>query len=265
MSKKLSKDDVKMDVVTQELQKGFVWATHHTQMVLIASATFLILGAGYSAYSYFDSKKEEQNQESYYLVERQYLDLKSKFEAAENPKKPEPAAAKDTKGKAKPAQPETPAAAKASGNLDKDYGSVVKEFLSVIEKAPTSKAAMMAGLNLADLYSDYNQSEAALKALEKLKTRQDLLSALVLNRRADLKADLNDCKGALPLWDDVLKNKKASFLAGEVKLKKGLCYEALNDIAQAKSMYTQAKEGADKSTVAKTAEKYLRLLETKSN
>lgn len=261
MSKKLTKSDVQADKVTQELRKGFDWATHHTQIVVIGLAGFLLIGAGYSAYTYFNSKKEADIQEAYYLTERQYLDLKTKFEASEDVKKAD--------AKVDPKAAPTPAPLKASGDLNKDYGNVVQGFSSVIEKSPNSKAARMAALTLADIYSSHNQKDQALQVLDKTKPESDLLSAMVLDRKATLKADLNDCKGAIALWDDVLKIKKSEFMASEIHLKKGLCFESLNDLTQAQAMYTQAKsapkEGAPVSATSKTADKYLRLLESKKN
>ncbi len=263
MSKKLTKEDLKVDAVTTELQKGFSWTTQHMTAVIMLLVAFVVLGAGYSAYSYFDSKKEEEAQNAYYAVEAEYLAQKTKFETfdaeASKPKETK----KDSKGKE---TEEKPQGLKASGDLTQDYGKVVSGFESVISKDPGSNAALMAALNLADIYISYKQSDKALVFLEKIKPGKNLLSAMALDRQATLKADAGDCKAALGIWDQALSLKASEFMTNDLKLKKGLCYESLSDFVQAKAMYTQAKvskDGDSQSPIAKTAEKYLHLLSAK--
>jgi hypothetical protein len=50
-----------------------------------------------------------------------------------------------------------------------------------------------------------------------------------------------------------------------IKLKEGLCYENLKDLTKAEQMYSEAKNDDKESAVARTAEKYLRLLQTAKN
>jgi tetratricopeptide (TPR) repeat protein len=271
MSKKLTKEDLKRDAMTQELQKGFAWTTKHMTGVIIFLIAFVVLGAGYSAFSYFDTKKEEESQNSYYKVEAEYLAQKTKFETfeaeANKPKDEKKNSKKDQKTKSEDqTDTDKPQGLKASGEVSQDYGKVVSGFESVINKDPKSNAALMAALNLADIYSSYQQSEKALSHLEQVKPNKNLLSAMVLDRKAALKADSGDCKTAVGIWDQVLNLKASEFMASEIKLKKGLCFEAMNDFTQAKAMYMQAKvskEGEQPTPIAKTAEKYLHLLASK--
>lgn len=263
MSTKLTKDDVKNpDLMTQELRAGFSWSVNHSKTVFGALGVFIIGGIIYSAMGYFSTKTENQIQEKFYQVEREYLAKKEKFEAAEKPEAPAPAADKNSKNKAAAATPAKvdKSADKASGDLEKDYGFAVKGFQQVIEQAPGSRAARMSALMLSEIFEKYNQKQKGLEGLQKVQVSSDLLSGLIQDRMAGFQADQGDCKAAIGSWDKILSRKELSFMAAEVKLKKGLCFETLKDFTQAQAMYTQAKEGDANSAVAKRAEKYLRLL-----
>ena len=262
MTTKLTKEDLKKDIVTEELQKGFVWTTKHVNAVLVFLIGFILVGAGYSAYSYLDTKKEEESQELYYQAEKLYLNQKQKFETYEAEANKPPVAKKD---KAEKEAATEPKGEKPSGDLTKDYGKAVTELEAVLSKEPGSNAAKMAALTLADIYSKYQMNDKASSSLDKVKTDSGLLSALVLDRKATTKADLGDCKTAVAVWDQVLAQKSAKFMAAEIKLKKGLCLESMNDAAGAKAMYSQAKEGDGQSSAAKTADKYLQALSAKES
>lgn len=252
MTTKIDKHDVKNpDALTQELKKGFAWSVQHSKMVAGAAAAFIFIGTAYSAFSYFMHSQEAKLQEKYYLTEKEYYSIKEKFEA------PAPLANKDLKTQT--------TTVKATGDLEKDYGTVLTAWNNLIAEKPGSRAAMMAALHVSDIYSQYKKNDLALASLSKIQPKKDLLSALILDKKASLQAEGGDCKAALTTWDQILNNKKYDFMSAELKLKKGLCYETLNDTAQALAMYTQARDSDANSPTAKTAEKYLRGLQSKKN
>lgn len=259
MSKKISKEEAKSkDVMTQELQKGFTWSVQHYKLVLGFLGAFILAGSVYSGINFLNNKKEAKVQESFYQIEKDYLAKKEKFEAAA---KPEPTKNEKANGQAK-APPPTKPEDKATGDLDKDYGGTVKGFHSVIDESPGSRAARMSALMLTEVYLQYGQKDKGLETLKKVGLENDLLSVLIEDRKAGLLAEQGDCKSAISTWDRLLANKETSFMAAEIKLKKGLCFESLKDYNQAGAMYNQAKELDSNSPVAKRAEKYLRLLPT---
>lgn len=251
---KLTKAQVKTpDKFQQNLAQGFQWTTKHSKAVLIGLAAFVVIGAGVSAKSYLDLQKETEIQSQYFLVEKAFMEKKSEFEAASRPQPPL------AKGQTPP-----PALPKASGDLAKDYGTVPQDFLSVIEKAPKSKAAQMAALNLSDLQLEYKQMDDAKTTLSKVHADgKDLLSAMVLIQLGTLQANQNDCQSAVSTWQKVLASKDTKSLHSAARLKSGLCYEALNDKAQAEKLYAQIRDEDKDSASAKSAEKYLRLLQAK--
>lgn len=251
---KLTKEQIKNpDKFQQNLAQGFQWTTKHSKLVLAGVAIFVLIGAGVSAKSYLDHNREAEIQSQYFLVEKAFMDKKSEFEAAARPQPPV------AKGQAAP-----PAPTKATGDLAKDYGTVPQDFMSVIDKAPKSKAAQMAALNLSDLQVEYKQIDDAKATLGKVTADgKDLLSAMVLVQLGTLQADQNDCQTAVSTWQKVLSSKAVTSLHSAVKLKSGLCFEALNDKAQAEKLYAEVRDTEKDSASAKTAEKYLRLLQAK--
>ena len=92
-------------------------------------------------------------------MKKTYLKKKRDFEEAERSALRPPA--KDTKD-----QP--PQKAKASGDLEKDYGTEVAGFKQVMETHPSSKAAQMAALNLSEVYMNYKKTDDAAQVLQKI-------------------------------------------------------------------------------------------------
>ncbi len=256
---KIDKRDLKSpDKLQQELRKGFQWTTQHSKLVGIILVAFFILGAGISAKNYLDDKKEAEIQAKYYQAEKKFMEKKEGFERA----KMMAQAPKDPKAKTPPPAVE----GKASGDFNQDYGSVVTEMMNIINEKPDSKAAKMAALNIAEVQIEYQKMNEAQETLKKVGTdSRDLLSGLVQNQLGTVQANLNDCNTAISTWQKVLANARAKALHGEIKLKQGLCYENLKDTAKAEQMYTEAKNDDKESATARTAEKYLRLLQTAKN
>ena len=254
------------DQVTEKLREGFVWTTGHSKLVVSAIAVFIIVGLGVSLTGYFSEKKETGIQEKYFGLEKSYSETKAGFEQAER-SETAAALAKDKKASA------APAGKKASGDMTKDYGSVITGFEALINEAPQTKGAQMAALNVSDIYMTYKKYDEALNALNRVEkglSHSGLLTALVLEQMATVYADKSDCKTAISKLEEIVKMKALAFAHDEAKLRMGLCYEALSDSNQAEKMYTEVSRQGDPanggdSAAAHEADKYLRLLKAKKN
>jgi tetratricopeptide (TPR) repeat protein len=265
VTKHLDKNEVrKPDVVTEQLKEGFSWTQKHSQTVIGLVLAFVVLGGGYGIFSYFAEQKELKVQSEFYTVERQYLDKKQKFEEAtiaQDKAKKEPA----KKDAAEAKSESTPAL--ASGDIEKDYGTEVKGLKDIIAKYPTSQAAKMAALTLSEIQVSYKLQDQALESLSVLNKNlsgNDLLSALVLSQTGNLMAEKQDCKSAIGEWEKVVKNNAAQFLHDEVQLRMGICYESLSDFKKAEELYGKVSTSKPDSVTGKTAEKYKRLLKSKT-
>lgn len=268
MSTKLSKDDVRSpDQVLKTLNQGFQWTQSHSQAVIAALVVFIVLGVGYSVYANMSERKEVEAQDSYSQIEKNYLEKKRGFEDADRAALRPPV--KDAKD-----QPPTPA--KASGNIEKDFGPEVSGFKQVIETHPSSRAAQMAALSLSEIYLNYKLVDDAAQVLNKVEPQsggKNLISYIVLTQLGNVLSAKDDCKGAVDQWQKVLNRSEAAFLHDTLRLKSAFCYEKMNDTAKAEELYKKVSQNsqdpknpqAGETGLGRDAEKYLRLLNLKKN
>lgn len=264
MSTKLSKEDVKNpDQVLKTLNQGFQWSQNHSRAVIAVLIAFIVIGIGWSIMDNMSEKKETQAQEAYFKFEKNYLDKKRDFEEAERSAIRPPAAKEAPK-------------AKASGDMEKDYGPEMAGFKQVIEAHPASKAAQMAALNMSEIYMNYKKIDEAAQALEKMAAQsngKNLISAIILTQYGNILSDKADCKGAVEQWQKVLNHSQVGFLHDTLRLKSAFCYEKMNDLAKAEELYKKISQNsqdpknpqAGETGLGKEAEKYLRLLKLKKN
>ncbi|WP_413291501.1 tetratricopeptide repeat protein [Bdellovibrio sp. HCB337] len=268
MSTKLSKEDVKSpDQVLKTLNQGFQWSQSHSKALIAGLIAFAVIGIGYSIFSNMAERKETQAQEAYFKFEKSYLDKKRDFEEAER---------NATRPPVKDAKDQPAPKAKASGDMDKDYGSEVAGFKQVMDSHPTSKAAQMAALNLSEIYMNYKKTDDASATLQKVAGQsggKDLISFIVLSQYGNVLSEKDDCKGAVDQWSKVLSRSEAGFLHDTLRIKSAFCYEKLNDFAKAEELYKKVSQNsqdpknpqAGEVGLGKDAEKYLRLLKLKQN
>jgi hypothetical protein len=265
LSTKISKDDLKIDQVTQTMRKSFVWTTDHSKMIVGAIIGFVILGGGFSLWTVWAEKKEVSQQEKYFILEKAYNEKKRGFDEATRAEMMAAAAKDKTKA------PPVDATKKATGDLEKDYGTIPADFQAMIDSVPNTKAAQMAALNLSDLYSTYGKNDEALAALDKVSKglgSSEAISALVWMQAGNLLANKGDCKAAVEKWQHIADSKKLGFAQDEAKLRMGLCFESMNDLAKAEELYTQVTKKEEASAdfaASREAQKYLRLLKAKKN
>jgi predicted negative regulator of RcsB-dependent stress response len=253
----LSRTDARRpDVVTAELKKGFEWTTQHSQLVGGVVALALIVGGGSAVWSSMSASREASLQEKFYELEKTYLEKKEKFDLYQNTAN-------------RPADPKTkevpkPEGEKASGDLTTDYGPVVTSLENLVKENQGSKAAALAAMTLTRIYDDYQKPTEALEVLKKVENTRGVLGALAKLNLGTHQADAGDCKAAMDTWSGLLKNHDAAFLSAQVKLKMGVCSENLNQKSQAEDYYKQVIGEAKESAAGRSAEKFLRLLQTKN-
>lgn len=258
-----NKELKKPDVVLENLQTGFQWSQAHSQALAIAAAVGILLGGGWSAWSYFAEKTESKAQESFYAAERTYLKIKEGFDRAEQEAQRLAEAKKDPKKKSDADM--KPVETAASGDLQKDYGSVLPTLKQVIADHSGTKGAQMSALTLSQIYSQYHQDTEAIQVLKDLVSKvssKGLLGALILNQYASLLANQEKCNEAVHVWNQI-SDTKGGFLISEAHLRAGVCYDQMKDYKKAQDSLEKAKVGD--TQIAKTAERYLRVVRQKLN
>lgn len=243
------KDLIKPDQVLQGLSAGFEWSRKHSQIFFGLIAAVVVVGVVVTSVQYYTNSKEEKLQAKYFAVEKRYLDKKRDFEEASKN-------SKSTK-------------AKATGDLQKDYGTEVADLEALVKEAGPSKAGAMASLNLSELYLGYNQVDQAKAALDLVGAKgSGLLAGLVQLQMGNVAEAKGDCKTAVGIWTPLANDKDLDFLSGEIKMRMALCYEAMNDLSKAESLFTEASKKVDSSAGemgggTKDSDRYLRMLKLK--
>lgn len=251
----LSREEARRpDQMTAGLKKGFEWTTSHSQAVIAVVGLALVAGVLFSVWNWNQERTETALQQKFYAAERLYLEKKEKFDQFEASTK----SPVDPKAKV----PEKPQGEKPTGDVSQDFGPALQGFESLVKEAPASKAGAMAALSLSKIYSDAKKPGEALEALKKSQTVSGDLGAMVKAELGTLTANQGDCKGALEIWSALLKHHPSTFLAPQVKLKMGLCSESLGQKDQAADYYKQVAAEAKESAVGRSAEKFLRALQS---
>lgn len=269
MTTKLDKNEVKSpDQVKKGLEIVMQWLQKNIAVVGAVFLVFIVSGLAWSVWGYMSAQKELKLQSEVALAEKDYFEKKNKFKEAARQaelKKQTPPVKDNKKSEEKD---ETA----ATGDLQKDYGSLVETFSGIVDKNPNSKAASMSALYLAEIYTEYKMPEKAMQALEKVSARKtkDVLAALVLNKKAGLMADQGECSKAVDVWQNLSGQKQLNYIHDEAKLRMALCYEKMNETSKAEQLYTElsSKMSDDPEmdrSVAEDAKKYLRLLKIRQS
>lgn len=256
---KITEKEIKNpDALVKSGSNLMAWIEKHVGLALVAGGVLLVVGIGYSFLSWQGKKSELVAQEAYFKTEKTFIQKREGFEKAVM----QAAVPVDPKADKKN---ETPKEQGPTMDLEKDYGTVVKEFTEVIAAHPKTKAAGMAALSLSSIYSDYGKTEEAVQLLQSTRSHlksKTLIGALVAQELGVALANKGDCKAAITEWDSLLKENH-EFLKNEVKLKLGVCHQQLGDLKKAEDIFKEIQSSEDNS--GKAAKKYLRAMQMGAN
>lgn len=217
-----------------------------------AIAACVVVAGVYGLTTGYKSSKEYKAQEVFGPLERQYNEKRQDFLQARSQQNLKDKAAKDV-----------PQLTPASGDLEKDYGTVVSGLEGVLQNHKGTQAARMSALYLSELYTDYKKTDEALKALDsQIQTKgKDLLALLLEHRKAALVSEKGQCAEARGIWDGLMSNAP-DYLKGEMRLRVAQCFEQEGQIDKAKDIYRELsqKSSDSQAVVSRDAEKYLRYL-----
>lgn len=215
----------------------------------------LLAGVGVIGWDFFTEHKEMSAQESFYSIEKSYSEKREKYDQAKF----------GTLTGAKVADLiKAGTAVEASGDLTKDYGTIVEDLESFAAKHKGTTAGVQAALLAAETRVQYKQTDQALATLESSVSAtkaNSLIGGLARMAKGNAQAVGGHCDQALKTWEEVLSAKDISFLHGEAALRAGLCLEKAGDKPKAIEMYRKAAGDSEKSTSAQTAKTLLRALE----
>jgi len=295
MNHSISKKELKKaDQFTAAGRNALDQIIKNQKLVFSVALVLFLAGAGYVVWDKVNLSKELTVQEEFYAVEKSYLKLKESFDKAEADQKEKAVKEKESAKKdlakkesqksedAKDTKSDSEKLTLPSGDLTKDYGTVVEGWKKLIEAHPSSKAAAMASLELSQLFLKYKVPKEALMILSKVKNQQNsdhFLGAMVFHSYAKLLSNQGQCADAVVIWEGLEKKKSLGFLAEQAQMGRALCLETLGQTEKAESLFKDLVAGDNasqgiskpgtppkgKTQTQRTAEKYLRYMKIKKS
>ncbi len=234
----------------QESALGLIELLAKNKVIVGGILLLGLLGfVGWTAMDAVRSRGELKAQNAFFTLEKQYSEKKEQFDQARFAE----LAGQKQEGLTKP-----------SGDLTKDYGTLIDE-LETFAKAHTGTAAgAQAAMMAAETRIAYNQADRATETLEavaKGSKTSTLVGALARMAAGNTFAAAGKCDQAVKAWEEILATKAATFLHGEAALRAGLCLEKSGDKAKATEMYRKASADSERSSTAQTAKALLRAIE----
>lgn len=140
---------------------------------------------------------------------------------------------------------------------------LLSNFLNTYKEHSGTPKAGFALIDMVFILKDNSFNKKAINlAEEKLSTldKDSMPYAMGLVQLGTLQMELSEYKKAIETFSKIEGLEQADFLKGEALIKKGLCFQALNEIDQAKDVFTQASQKYPDSEYGESAKKYLRVL-----
>ncbi len=221
----------------------------HKSIVIAVIAAIAVGGLGYLANGALKSRTELKAQNTFFPLEKSYTDKREKYDQAKFA---------DLSGQ------KAEGAVKASGDLTKDYGTLIDELETFAKANAGTAAGVQAAVLAAETRISYGQAESAGSILEPLlkdTKASSLMGALVRMANGNAWAQAGKCDQAIKSWEQVLATKEISFLHGEAALRAGLCLEKSGDKTKAAEMYRKASGESERSSASQTAKALLRAIE----
>ena len=234
----------------QESALGFIEALAKHKAIVGGVFLLGILGfVGWTAMDAVRSRSELKAQNALFAIEKQYSEKKEQFDQARF---------------AELAGQKQDGLTKSSGDLTKDYGTLIDDLEAFAKGHSNTAAGAQAAMMAAETRIAYNQADRASEALEavaKGTKTSTLVGALTRMAAGNTLAAAGKCDQAIKAWEEILATKAATFLHGEAALRSGLCLEKSGDKAKATEMYRKASADSERSSTAQTAKALLRAIE----
>lgn len=234
----------------QDWALGFVELLTKNKAAVIAVALLVTAGfIGWSLVGTLQTRTELKAQNELFNLEKQYTEKKEKFDQARF---------------AELAGQKQEGLTKASGDLGKDYGTLIDELEAFAKSHAGTAAGVQAAMMAAETRIAYNQADRATEALQTVSSASkasSLVGALAYMASGNTLAASGKCDQAIKAWETILSTKSAAFLHGEAALRSGLCLEKSGDKTKAAEMYRKASAESERSSTAQTAKALLRALE----
>lgn len=235
---------VSQENVVKILQKLILPIAGVVVLVLIASGAIYFIDKN-------EQSKMAKSYDSFFLIKKEGEKIAEAW-------KVDPAAS-DSSDKDKKVQ--KPAKKDATPEEKKQaYAAVLEKLMAHIKANQGNQVAVEAALLASDMGAEYNDSQVGIDALRTALTGMKSAHFLFAIGQAELGALLakvDKCTEAAQAWESVVTVKEHAYLANNLRLKSGVCYEKIGMFDKAEKLYQDIIEKSPNSSSARTAKKFL--------
>lgn len=212
-------------------------------------ALAIVVSLGWSYKNKQEIAKLKKSQNELYLIRKDIEKTVTSLEPKEDPKK--------ASQKVPPPADKPKLAPQVYENA---YAPLLPKLQAFISANQGTQTAVEAALLVAELTQEYNKPEMAIEplssALKGLPT--DLfLYGVAQTELGNLYAKANKCVEAAQAWEKVIAEKTHTYLAGNLRLKAGVCYEKQAQLDKAEKLYQEVVDKEPNSFSGRTAKKFL--------
>lgn len=241
----ISKEELRRpDAFARTMEQSFGFTTKYSKPLAAVAVLAIVIAVGLLLADFLRERSEVAAAQALYQPQSEYTKLRNQYDSAKFPQDPKA----------------TTKAVAATGDLQKDYGSVIPGFEKIIKEHPGTVAAGQAGVYLASIYLNYgkfDEAKVALAApLKELKSGT-LIYSVAYMVNGNIHASQGNCQEAVASYERI-KN----FLSLDAAVKAGVCYEKLGQLDRAAEMYKKASADAESQT-SLAAKGLLKALEQK--
>lgn len=224
------------------LQKLIIPAASLIVVALIASGVFYIIDKN-------QKSKIAQSSDALFLIKKEATKISEAWKTDVKDEK-----VKDVKEKA--------VAKKVVSAEEKKvaYAPVVEKLMSHIKANQGHQVAVEGALFAADLGNEYNDQQVGIDALNSALTGMSsnhFLYAIGQSELGSLLAKADKCSEAAQVWEKVAVIKEHAYIANNLRLKAGVCYEKIGMFEKAEKSYQEVIDKSPNSSSARTAKKFL--------
>jgi len=245
---KLTKEDIRgPDVFISNMHRFSEWAYNNRKPLLGSLVLIAVLALAWAGIGTYSAKQEDAAAETLFSAEKTLNKVDQSFEVPKADAQGKPI--KDAK-----------AAAVPTGKIDVDYKDSIDQLKDVITRFPKTQSSVIAALDLARIYHDYNKYDDSISVLTTASTvaNHPATRGLVLQGLGLAYESKGDCARAVTQWQKIIDDKTMGPFQANSLIKQALCYEKLNQKDKAMEIYGRfdAAEAERKQLLESLATKF---------
>lgn len=232
------------------LREKLIYVVQKTFWPLVGiGVVAIVVSLGWSYKNKQDIAQLKKSQNELFVIRKEVEKTVLSLEPKEDPKK--------LSAKVPPAAEKPKLAPQVYENA---YAPLVPKLQVFINANQGTQTAVEAALLVAELTQEYNKPEMAIEplttALKGLPSNL-FLYGVAQTELGNLYAKANKCLEAAQAWEKVVNEKTHTYLAGNLRLKAGVCYEKQAQLDKAEKLYQEVVDKEPGSFSGRTAKKFL--------